>query len=283
MIINCNDISTSIKDEVKNVIETKQLKLTLALISVGNDEASEIYLRNKINACKYCGIDVVAVKFDKKSSENEIINKINDFNKDKKITSIMVQLPLPNNLNEEKILNTIKPDKDVDCLTYQNLGKFFYQKKFNDKILTPCTACGCLKIVKSVYKNTENKKAVVIGRSNICGKPIAQLLLQENCNVTLLHSKSKNITKETLKADIVVIAIGESKFLKKDMVNKNSLIIDVGINRIDNRIYGDVDFDDVKEHCKFITPVPNGVGKLTIACLIENILKCYFIQEEKNE
>ena len=283
MIINCKDIAISIENDVSHIVNTKSLKLTLALISVGYNKASEIYLNNKIKMCNYCGIDVVTIKFDEKISENEIINKINSLNNDKKITSIMVQLPLPENFNEERILNTIKPSKDVDCLTNYNLGKFFYQKNFNEKILIPCTAYGCLKIIKSVYNDISGKKVVVIGRSNISGKPIAQLLLQKNCSVTMLHSKSKNITEETMKADIIVVAVGKAGFLKKDMINKNSLVIDVGINRIDNRIYGDVDFDNVKECCKFITPVPNGVGKLTVACLMENILKCFFIQEKENE
>ena len=283
MIINCKDLAISIKNDVKNIIKSKNLKLTLALISVNQGEASKIYLKNKIIACNYCGIETVTINANENATEEEIINTINRLNNDKKITAIIVQLPLPKNLNEERIINTINPKKDVDCLTNYNLGKFFYQKKENNNILLPCTANGCIKIIKSIYKDISGKKAVIIGRSNISGKPIAQLLLQENCSITILHSKSKDISEETLRADIIVIAIGKAKFLKKEMINKNSLIIDVGINRINNKIYGDVDFDNVSEHCKYITPVPNGVGKLTVACLLENILKCFFIQESGNE
>lgn len=280
MIIDCINIANIVKNNVKNFVITHNINLKLAIISVEPDNASKIYLKNKIKSCRYCGI-LVEIFYYYNTSTKEIINKIIDLNKDKNITCILVQLPLPNYINEEEILNSIDPNKDVDCLTHINLGKLFFQKNINDNILTPCTANGCIKIIKSVYSDISGKKAVVIGRSNIVGKPLAQLLLQENCTVSILHSKSKNIEEETKKADIIAVAVGRAKFLKINMIKKQSFIIDIGINRLeDNNICGDVDFEEIKDFCEFITPVPKGVGQLTVACLMENILKCHKIQVE---
>lgn len=273
MILNCKEISKQIKNNIKVFIKENNIKATLAIVSISPDNASEIYLKNKVKACEYCGIKTVFFRYDN-ITESEIIEKIKKLNENTDITGILIQLPLPNYFNEEKILNTINPKKDVDCLTNFNLGKFFYQRQVNDDILMPCTANGCLKIIKSIYDDISGKKAVVIGRSNIVGKPVAQLLLQENCTVSILHSKSKNIIEETKKADIIVVAVGKKGFLKQDMIKEDSLVIDVGINRIDGKIFGDVDFDNIKDYCKFITPVPNGVGQLTVACLMENVIKC---------
>lgn len=279
MIIDCKNIAKGIKDNVKSIIESQNINVTFAMISVNADEASRIYLNNKIKACKYCGINFIEYTFTD-INEEKLIEKIKELNNDNKINAIMVQLPLPDYINEEKILNTIEPNKDVDCLTYVNIGKLFYEKRINENLIMPCTAVGCIKIIKTVCSNLSGKKVVVIGRSNIVGKPVAQLLLQENCSVTILHSKSKNISEETKKADIIVIAIGKEKFLKKEMINENSIIIDVGINRTEKGICGDVDFNNIVDYCKYVTPVPNGVGQLTVACLMENIIKCFFVQKE---
>ena len=282
MIINCIDIANNIKHDVKNFIKNNNIQVKLAIISIEPDEASKVYLKNKVKACEYCNINAEIFCYNNTTTQ-EIIDKINELNINKNITSILVQLPLPNYINEERVLNSINPSKDVDCLTYINLGKLFYQKQINNNILIPCTANGCIKIIKSIYNDISGKKAVIIGRSNIVSKPLAQLLLQENCTISIIHSKSKNIEEETKKADIIAIAIGHAKFLKADMIKKQSFIIDIGINRLNNNtICGDVDFEEVKNFCEFITPVPKGVGQLTVACLMENIVKCYKIQE-KNE
>lgn len=281
-IINGFEISENIKLSIANMVSKFEKKPCLVVVIVGANKASKIYVKNKEKACEECGFKSIKYELDENTTELELIELLNKLNKDDNINAILVQLPLPKHINENRISESINPDKDVDCFNPINVGKFFNNKNtdYNDMIL-PCTANGCLKLIKSInnYQNIEGKRAVIIGRSNIVGKPIAQLLLNENCTVTIAHSKTKNLAEITIQADIIVIAIGKPKFLKKDMIKKDALIIDVGINRLNNStICGDVDFEDVKDKCLFITPVPKGVGPMTIACLMENTYNLFLKQ-----
>lgn len=281
-IINGFEISENIKLSIANMVSKFEKKPCLVVVIVGANKASKIYVKNKEKACEECGFKSIKYELDGNTTELELIELLDKLNKNDNINAILVQLPLPKHINENRISESIHPDKDVDCFNPINVGKFFNNKNtdYNDMIL-PCTANGCLKLIKSInnYQNIEGKRAVIIGRSNIVGKPIAQLLLNENCTVTIAHSKTKNLAEITIQADIIVIAIGKPKFLKKDMIKKDALIIDVGINRLNNStICGDVDFEDVKDKCLFITPVPKGVGPMTIACLIENTYNLFLKQ-----
>lgn len=271
-IIDGKKISQEIKNKIKEEIQEKNLKICLAVILVGENKASKIYVKNKNKACEECGIESKIILLDENITEEELIKNIEALNNDKNITGILVQLPLPKQINEENIVNIIDPKKDVDCFHPYNVGKFYNAKNYNN-LLLPCTPKGCLTLIKSTNIVLAGKKAVIIGRSNIVGKPIAQMLLNENCTVTILHSKSQNFEKEIKTADLLIVAIGKAKFIKKEYLKENVIIIDVGINRLeDGTVCGDVDFEDVKEKCSFITPVPKGVGPMTIASLLENTL-----------
>ena len=200
-----------------------------------------------------------------------ILEKIKELNNDQNVSGILVQPPLPKQINKEKIINAIHPSKDVDGFNPVNVGNL----SSGYKGLVPCTPMGCLMLIKKVEKNLSGKHAVIIGRSNLNGKPMAQLLLKENCTVTIVHSKTKNLQQECLKADILVAAVGVPNLVKKDWVKKDAIVIDVGINKLDDKIVGDVEFDQVKDIAKAITPVPGGVGPMTIACLLKNTLECF--------
>ena len=204
-------------------------------------------------------------------SEKDILEKIKELNKNDEISGILVQLPLPRQISKEKIINAINPSKDVDGFNPINVGNL---SSGYDSIV-PCTPLGCLLLIKKIESNLAGKHAVIIGRSNLNGKPMAQLLLKENCTVTIVHSKTKDLKQECLKADILIAAVGVAKLVKEDWVKKNSIIIDVGINKVGDKIVGDVDFDAVKNKSKAITPVPGGVGPMTIACLLKNTLDCF--------
>ena len=197
-----------------------------------------------------------------------MFNAVNKLNNDDSVSGILLQLPLPKHLNEDKCVNAILPSKDVDSLTYENLGRLFSKKN----IIAPCTATGIMKMLESENISVEGKKAVVIGRSLLVGKSVASLLEQQNATVTICHSKTKDLMKETKQADILIVAIGKSELITQEYVKKGAVVIDVGINRTENGLKGDVDFNDVKDKCSFISPVPGGVGPLTVACLMENTL-----------
>ena len=279
-IIKGSEIAKQIKLDIKHEVEKLEIKPCLAVVIVGDNEASKIYVKNKEKACQSCGIESIAVRLNTDITEEELENEIQKLNNDKNVHGILVQLPLPKHLDENKIINLINPDKDVDCFHPINIGKMF--AGFEKNMVLPCTPKGCMILIKTVCKDLTGKKAVVIGRSNIVGKPVAQLLLRENCTVTMVHSKTKNIEEETKTADIVVVAVGKSKFLKANMIKDNAVIIDVGINRLDDgAICGDVDFDDVINKCGYITPVPKGVGPMTIACLLQNLMVLYYKQLNK--
>ena len=260
-----------IKKEVLQIKESKSKVPGLTVILIGNYTPSQIYVKNKEKNSKEVGMNSDVIKYPDDVSEKEILNKIKELNSDQNVSGILVQLPLPKQIDKEKIINSIHPSKDVDGFNPVNVGNLSsgYQG------LVPCTPMGCLMLIKKVEKNLSGKHAVIIGRSNLNGKPMAQLLLKENCTVTIVHSKTKNLQQECLKADILVAAVGVPNLVKKDWVKKDVIVIDVGINKLNDKIVGDVEFDQVKDIAKAITPVPGGVGPMTIACLLKNTLECF--------
>ena len=275
MIIDGKKEAAILREEIKNEIINLKKKTNkvpgLTVILIGEFAPSQIYVRNKEKNSKEVGINSNVIKYPSDVSEKEVLNKIEELNKDKNISGILVQLPLPDQINKEKIINAINPFKDVDGFNPVNVGNL----ASGYKAIVPCTPLGCLLLIKKVEKNLTGKHAVIIGRSNLNGKPMAQLLLKENCTVTIVHSKSKNLQNECLKADILVAAVGVPNLVKKDWVKNDAIVIDVGINKVDDNIIGDVNFDEIKDKVKAITPVPGGVGPMTIACLLSNTLKCF--------
>lgn len=271
MIIDGKKISLDIKNEVKQQVEKlNPLQPALAVILVGDNPASAVYVKNKKIACGYVGIRSEAFELPQQTSENELLNLIDRLNKDKTINGILVQLPLPKHIDEEKILLAISPDKDVDGFHPYNVGSMMIGK---DTFL-PCTPAGIIQLLKRSNVEIQGKNCVVIGRSNIVGKPVSQLLLNENGTVTICHSKTKNLAEICKRADILVVAIGKAKFVTADMISKGVVIIDVGMNRDENgKLCGDVDFDACKDIAAAITPVPGGVGPMTIAMLMKNCLR----------
>ena len=260
-----------IKKEILEIKESKNKVPGLTVILIGNYAPSQIYVKNKEKNSKEVGMNSDVIKYPDDVTEKEILDKIKELNNDQNISGILVQLPLPKQIDKEKIINAIHPSKDVDGFNPVNVGNLSsgYQG------LVPCTPMGCLMLIKKVEKNLSGKHAVIIGRSNLNGKPMAQLLLKENCTVTIVHSKTKNLQQECLKADILVAAVGVPNLVKKDWVKKDAIVIDVGINKLNDKIIGDVEFDQVKDIAKAITPVPGGVGPMTIACLLKNTLECF--------
>ena len=275
MIIDGKKEAAILREEIKNEIAQLKKKTNkvpgLTVILIGEFAPSQIYVRNKEKNSKEVGINSNVLKYPSDVSEEEILNKIEELNKDKNISGILVQLPLPEQINKEKIINAIDPLKDVDGFNPVNVGNL----ASGYKAIVPCTPLGCLLLIKKVEKNLSGKHAVIIGRSNLNGKPMAQLLLKENCTVTIVHSKTKNLQNECLKADILVAAVGAPNLVKKDWVKSDAVVIDVGINKVDNKIIGDVNFEEIKDKVRAITPVPGGVGPMTIACLLSNTLKCF--------
>ena len=263
------DIRVGVKNKVENnyILKNKQVPCLACIIVEGNS-ASEVYVASKEKACNECLMQSRIVRLKENISQNQLLKEIDKLNNDDSVSGILLQLPLPSHLNEDLCVNAISPEKDVDGLTYENLGKLFSKKN----IIAPCTATGIIKILESENINVEGKKVAVIGRSLLVGKSVANLLEQRNATVTICHSKTKDLMKETKKADILIVAIGKAEFITKDYVKKGAVVIDVGINRTHAGLKGDVNFNDVKEKCSFITPVPGGVGPLTVACLMENTL-----------
>ena len=260
-----------IRKEVFKIKESKNKVPGLTVILIGNYTPSQIYVKNKEKNSKEVGMNSDVIKYPDDVTEKEILDKIKELNNDQNVSGILVQLPLPKQIDKEKIINAIHPSKDVDGFNPVNVGNLSsgYQG------LVPCTPMGCLMLIKKVEKDLSGKHAVIIGRSNLNGKPMAQLLLKENCTVTIVHSKTKNLQQECLKADILVAAVGVPNLVKKDWVKKDAIVIDVGINKLNDKIVGDVEFDQVKNIAKAITPVPGGVGPMTIACLLKNTLECF--------
>tara|TARA_B100001057_G_scaffold217257_1_gene217433 strand:- start:3722 stop:4564 length:843 start_codon:yes stop_codon:yes gene_type:complete len=275
MIIDGKKEAANLREEIKKEIILIKKKINkvpkLSVILVGDFAPSQIYVRNKEKNSKEVGINSDIIRYPKDVPEKEILEKINELNMDKEVSGILVQLPLPNHIDNEKVINLIDPSKDVDGFNPINVGNL----ASGYKAIVPCTPLGCLLLIKKVEKNLSGKHAVIIGRSNLNGKPMAQLLLKENCTVCITHSKTKNLKEECYRADIIIAAVGVPNLVKRDWVRDGSIVIDVGINKQGKKIVGDVSFDEVKEKVKAITPVPGGVGPMTIACLLKNTLECF--------
>ena len=271
-IIDGKKIAYNIEEKLKQIIIEKKLKPCLAVVKIGDNKPSEIYVKKKKDSCRRIGIKFIEYNLDKSITENELINLIQKLNLNKEINGILIQLPLPKHINIKNIVKIIDPIKDIDCFTPYNLGRLFIGDFNLDNSLLPCTAKGCIKLIKSVENNLTGKQVCIVGRSNLIGKPLFPMLLNEDATVKILHSKSKKIKEELLWADIIIVAVGQKHFITSDFVKENTIIIDVGINVVDNKIYGDVDFDNVIEKVSYITPVPNGVGPMTVSCLMENVI-----------
>ena len=271
-LINGNKIAQDIIEELKiEVSHFKDKKPCVVFIRVGEDPASISYVKKKEKTADQIGIESRLLLFPDTITQERLLQEINVINQDSGVDGILVQAPLPNHIDERTIFNHVSPDKDVDGFNPINVGNL----ASGYKAMVPCTPLGCLLLIKKVEYNLSGKHAVIIGRSNLNGKPMAQLLLKENCTVTILHSKTKDLKSECQKADIVVVAVGAANLVKGDWVKKDSIIIDVGINKIKDKIVGDVHFGEVKNKVKAITPVPGGVGPMTIACLLRNTVECF--------
>ncbi len=274
-LIDGKELAKSIRARIKEEVSGMTVKPGLAVVLVGEDPASKVYVNSKEKACLEAGMYSKKVLLPQNASEKEVLNTINQLNRDPKVHGVLVQVPLPNHLNEEKIINAVSIEKDVDCFHKYNVGQLLLAGKKTDgaQLIVPCTPKGIISLIESTGQPIEGKKAVVIGRSNIVGKPIALLLLENNATVSICHSRTSDLKSETLSADILVVAIGKPKFITSDMVKKGSIIIDAGINRMTEGLVGDVDFESCKEVAGYITPVPGGVGPMTIASLLENTLQ----------
>jgi methylenetetrahydrofolate dehydrogenase (NADP+)/methenyltetrahydrofolate cyclohydrolase len=277
MVIDGKQLAEELRNNLKEKISKIDIKKKpgLTVILIGEDPASQIYVKNKEKFANEIGINSKVLRFDSDITEEKLKDEIKKLNLDENVHGILVQLPLPKHINQRDIIETIDPKKDVDGFHPINVGNL---SSGNDAMI-PCTPLGCFYLIKKVIKNLNGMNAVVIGRSNINGKPMTQLLLRENCTVTIVHSKTKNIEAICKNADLVVAAVGIANMVKADWLKKDAVVIDVGINRMEidgkKKLVGDVDFENVKDKVKAITPVPGGVGPMTIACLLENTLKAY--------
>ena len=277
-IIDGKKISTQIKDEVKEqvaALKQKGIDVTLAVIQIGKDPASTVYVGNKKKACEYVGIRSLAYELPEETTEEKLLELIRELNDRTDVNGILVQLPLPEHIDEQAVIHAISPLKDVDAFHPVNVGKIM----IGDYDFLPCTPAGIMELIASTGVDISGKQCVVIGRSNIVGKPMAMLLLQKNGTVTICHSRTKNLKELAASADILVVAIGKPKFVTADMVKEGAIVIDVGINRMeDGKLCGDVDFDSVEPKAGYITPVPGGVGPMTIAMLMKNTLHAAKLQ-----
>lgn len=269
-------ISTQVKDECKERVKREGLDVTLAVIQVGNDPASTVYVGNKKKACEYIGIHSLSYELPEETTEKELLELVERLNADANVHGILVQLPLPAHIDEDKVIQTISPKKDVDGFHPQSVGAL----SIGQPGFVSCTPAGVIQLLKRSGVEIEGKECVIVGRSNIVGKPMALLMLRENATVTVCHSRTKNLKEVTRRADILIVAIGEPKFITKEYVKEGAVVIDVGIHRnAENKLCGDVDFDDVEPICSAITPVPGGVGPMTIAMLMNNCVEAKGIQE----
>lgn len=270
-----NEILSELKHEIQKLKDKTGESPKLAIVLVGENPASIIYVKNKIKHANKIGVDTLLLNLPITIKTENLIAKISELNLDQNVSGIIVQLPLPDSIDKNKILSTISPSKDVDGFHPLNVG---YLHSGIDNGFVPCTALGCLEVIKKHEPNLSGKNAVIVGRSNIVGKPLSTLLLKEDCSVTICHSKSQNLSSITSKADIVVAAIGSPLKLTSEYFKPNAIVIDVGINRIGgNKIVGDVDFENVKSKVKYITPIPGGIGPMTIAFLLKNTVQAFKI------
>lgn len=277
-IIDGKKVSATVKDKVKKeteILKSKGITPGLAVILVGDDPASRVYVNNKKKACEYVGFKSEEFNLPASTTQDELLSLVDELNGRKDINGILCQLPLPDGLDENAVIEAISPEKDVDAFHKQNVGRIM----IGDYDFLPCTPAGIMEMLHEYNISVEGKECVVIGRSNIVGKPMAMLLLHENGTVTICHSRTKNLKEITSKADILVAAIGKAKFVTADMIKENAVVIDVGMNRDEKgKLCGDVDFENVKDKCSYITPVPGGVGPMTIATLMKNTLKAAKLQ-----
>ena len=280
VLLDGKKVSAQVKAEVASEVKAlneKGISVCLAVVIVGDDPASKIYVRNKKKSCEECGIKSLEFALEENTSQEELLALIDKLNNDDEVNGILVQMPLPKHLSEKAVIDAISPLKDVDAFTDANVGKIMIGS-YN---FLPCTPAGVMELLKSENIDIEGKNCVVIGRSNIVGKPMSMLLLHKNATVTICHSKTKDIKTITKNADLIVAAVGRKHFVTEDMVKEGAIVIDVGINRDENgKICGDVDFENIKDKASFITPVPGGVGPMTIAVLMKNTLKAAALQRD---
>ena len=272
-IIDGKAVSAAVKqevaDETAKLRDEKGLKVGLAVVIVGNDPASRVYVNNKKKACEAVGFQSYEYALDENTTQEQLLDLVNVLNRDDRVNGILVQLPLPKHIDEKAVINAISPDKDVDAFHPINVGKIM----IGEYSFLPCTPAGVMRLIESTGTDITGKQCVVIGRSNIVGKPQAMLLLQKNGTVTICHSKTKNLKEICLGADILVVAIGRANFVTDDMIKEGAVVIDVGMNRLENgKLCGDVEFESAEKKASFITPVPGGVGPMTIAMLMKNTL-----------
>ncbi len=274
--IDGKQISAQVKDECRDRVAKEGLDITLAVIQVGNDPASTVYVGNKKKACEYIGIHSLAYELAEDTSEEELLELVEKLNADEKVNGILVQLPLPAHINEDKVIQTISPEKDVDGFHPQSVGAL----SIGQPGFVSCTPAGVIQLLKRSGITIDGKECVIIGRSNIVGKPMAMLMLRENATVTVCHSHTANLKEVAKRADILIVAIGKPKFITRDYVKEGAVVIDVGIHRNENnKLCGDVDFDDVEPVASAITPVPGGVGPMTIAMLMNNCVEAKGIRK----
>lgn len=267
-LIDGKKISQQIKDECREKIEREGLQKSLAVVLVGDDPASAVYVGNKKKACEYCGIKSVSYELSAETSEKELLELVDKLNQDESIDGILVQLPLPSHIDEDKVIKAISPDKDVDGFHPENVGRL----SIGQSGFLSCTPAGIIQLLKRSGVDTDGKECVIIGRSNIVGKPMAMLMLRENATVTVCHSHTKDLKEVCKRADILIVAIGRPKMIDASYVKEGAVVIDVGIHRQeDGKLCGDVDFDSVSPVASKITPVPGGVGPMTIAMLMKNV------------
>ena len=275
ILIDGKKVAAELRAELKNEVTGLRAKYNqvpgLTVILVGDLTPSQIYVRNKEKSANEVGLKSEVIKYPDSVEEKTVLEKIQELNKDDTVSGILVQLPLPKHINKQKVIETILPSKDVDGFHPMNVGNL--SSGYESSV--PCTPLGCYLLIKKIETNLSGKKAVIVGRSNLNGKPMTQLLLKENCTVTITHSKTRDLKAECLEADIIVAAVGIPELVKGDWVKKDTIVIDVGINKTEKGIVGDVAFDQVSKNAKALTPVPGGVGPMTIACLLKNTIECF--------
>ncbi|MGN1379059.1 MAG: bifunctional 5,10-methylenetetrahydrofolate dehydrogenase/5,10-methenyltetrahydrofolate cyclohydrolase [Bacilli bacterium] len=277
MILDGKKLRDTLLSFYKEKIELEKINITLAIIRVGNDKPSKVYIKNKVKYCSLVGINVQTFELEENTTEEKIINLINKLNNDNSITGIILQSPVPKHINFTKCVSNILPCKDIDGFTKDNLFNLIHNKNG----LFPCTSKGIIKLLKYYNIDLNGKNVCIIGRGDIVGKPLIFELLNNNATVSICHSYTKNIKKYTKSADIIISAVGKPNLITYDMVKKSSIIVDVGISVVDGKIIGDVDFENVSKVCKYITPNPGGVGPMTIAMIIENLIDAYYMQKEE--
>jgi len=275
ILIDGKKIAAELREELRQEVIELKAKYNkvpgLTVVLIGDMAPSQIYVRNKEKSANEVGLKSEVIRYPEAVEEKTVLDKIEELNKDESISGILVQLPLPKHIDKQKVIETILPGKDVDGFHPMNVGNL--SSGYESSV--PCTPLGCYLMIKKIEPNLSGKKAVMIGRSNLNGKPMAQLLLKENCTVTITHSKTKDLKAECLEADIIVAAVGIPELVKADWVKKDAIVIDVGINKTENGIVGDVAFEEVSKVARALTPVPGGVGPMTIACLLKNTIECF--------